>query len=154
MDGRVKKVLAKLEAQCAKREYCTKDVREKALKALEGDADAAKEVVDALKANAFVDDARYASAFAREKSSLTGWGPIKIRFALKAKGLGDADISSGLSEVDAGRADERLAKLLAVKAKSLEGDPQARLKLIRFALTRGYEYDAVESAVKKLESNK
>ncbi|MBO4427002.1 MAG: RecX family transcriptional regulator [Bacteroidales bacterium] len=154
MDERVKKVLAKLEAQCAKREYCTKDVREKALKALEGDADAAKEVVDALKANAFVDDARYASAFAREKSSLTGWGPIKIRFALKAKGLGDADISSGLSEVDAGRADERLAKLLAVKAKSLEGDPQARLKLIRFALTRGYEYDAVESAVKKLESNK
>ena len=152
MDDRVKKVLSKLEAQCAKREYCTKDVREKALKALEGDAAAAKEVTDALRANGIVDDARYAAAFAREKSSLTGWGPIKIRFALKAKGLADADISAGLGEIDEERADERLAKLLAVKAKSLEGDPMARYKLIKFALTRGYEYDAVEAAVKNLES--
>ena len=154
MDERVRKVLGKLEAQCAKREYCTRDVREKALKALEGDAAAADEVMKSLRANSFVDDARYAAAFAREKSSLTGWGPIKIRFALKAKGLEDADISSGLAEVDEGRADERLAKLLAVKAKSLEGDPQARFKLIKFALTRGYEYGTVEAAVKKLESNK
>lgn len=152
MEERVKKVLGKLQAQCAKREYCSRDVLEKALKALEGDAAAAKEVTDALRADGFVDDARYAAAFAREKSSLTGWGPIKIRFALKAKGLADADISAGLGEIDGERAGDRLSRLLAVKAKSLERDPQARLKLIKFALTRGYEYDAVEAAVKKLES--
>lgn len=152
MDERVKKVLSKLEAQCAKREYCTRDLREKALKALEGDADAAEQVLESLRSDSFVDDARYAAAFAREKSSLTGWGPIKIRFALKGKGISDADISAGLGEIDEERADERLAKLLAVKAKSLEGDPLSRFKLIKFAHTRGYEYDAVEAAVKNLES--
>ena len=151
MDERVKKVLAKLEAQCAKREYCTRDVREKALKALDGDEEAVAQVLESLRSDSFVDDARYAAAFAREKSSLTGWGPIKIRFALKAKGISDADISSGISEIDRGRADERLAKLLAVKAKSLEGDPQARFKLIKFALTRGYEYAAVEAAIKEMQ---
>ena len=151
MTEREKQVYDALSAQCAKREYCTRDVREKALKALEGDEQAAAQVVESLRSNAFVDDARYAAAFAREKSSLTGWGPIKIRFALKAKGITDADISSGIGEIDRGRADERLAKLLAVKAKSLEGDPQARFKLIKFALTRGYEYGAVEAAIKEMQ---
>ncbi len=144
MDSQQKSILDRLEAQCSKREYCSADVRQKARKALEGDAARAEEVVESLLGNGFVDDARYAGAFAREKSSLDGWGPVKIRYALRMKGIADAAIGEALDGVDTDKAEARLSKLIEAKRKSLEGDPQIRLKLIKFALSRGYEYDTVE----------
>lgn len=144
MDERTRKVLNSLQGRCARREYCRSEMRQKALKALDGDAAAAEEVLESLVADGFVDDARYAGAFAREKSSLNGWGPVKIRFMLKAKGIESSDIDEALSSIDAGAATVKLDKLLAAKAKSLEGDPQARLKLIKYALSRGYNYEDIK----------
>ena len=100
-----------------------------------------------------MDDSRYAQAFAREKASLQGWGPVKIRFQLRAKGVSDAVITAALEEIDEASADARLRRLLEAKAKTLEGDPQFRLKLIKFGLSRGYEYSQVEDALAFL-SNK
>lgn len=145
-----KEVLSALEALCAKREYCVSDIRRKALDRLEGDRDAASEVVESLLADGFVDDARYASAFAREKASLQGWGPVKIRFQLRMNGVSDADISAALDEIDSDKASARLEKLLENKWRSLADDPQGRLKLIKFALSRGYEYSEVEGLVKRI----
>lgn len=151
MDEALKKKLSRLEAQCVKREYCVRDIMAKALKAVEGNQAEADELVASLRAEKFVDDARYAAAFAREKSSLTGWGPVKIRFALRAKGLSETDIASGLAEIDSSRAEDRLERLTAAKWKSLQDDPQGKLKLIKFALSRGYDYDAVQAAISKLD---
>ena len=142
--------LSRLQKLCSKAEYCRADVYRKALKDLEGDAEAAGKVVEALVADKYVDDARYASAFAREKASLQGWGPIKIRFQLRGKGVPDSVITAALEEIEPEKADARLEKLLAAKTRTLEGDPQFRLKLLKFALSRGYEYDAVEAALKNL----
>lgn len=143
-------ILSALQNLCVRREYCTSDIRRKALDRCEGDAALADELVTSLKADRFVDDVRYASAFAREKSSLTGWGPVKIRFALRAKGIADSDIAAGLAEIEEDRASSRLASLLQNKWKSLSDDPAGRLKLIRFALSRGYEYSQVEDIVNEI----
>ena len=59
------KCLSRLQRLCSKAEYCRSQMYTKALRDLEGDADAAKRVVDSLVADRYVDDARYASAFAR-----------------------------------------------------------------------------------------
>ena len=142
-----KKVLDRLEAQCSKREYCTEDVRVKALKALEGDSAAAAEVVESLLRDGFVDDLRYAGAFAREKAALTGWGPVKIRYALRTKRIASATIEEALAEIDSEKASEKLVRLLDAKRRNLEGDPQIKLKLIKFALSRGYEYDDVKDYI-------
>ena len=144
------RTLARLQKLCAKAEYCRADIYRKALKALDGDSAQASRLVDSLVEDRYVDDARYASAFAREKASLQGWGPIKIRFQLRSKGISDAVIAAALEEVEPARAADKLERLLAVKARTLQGDPQFRLKLIKFGLSRGYEYEAVEEAVKKL----
>jgi len=141
--------LSRLQKLCSKAEYCRADVYRKALKDLEGDAEAAGKVVEQLVADKYVDDARYASAYAREKAGLQGWGPVKIRFQLRAKGVSDADIASALQDIEPEKAEARLEKLLAAKARALEGDPQFRLKLLKFALSRGYEYDTVEAVLKK-----
>ena len=145
-------VLDKLEALCAKREYCVSDIRRKAIERLDGDRQKAEELVQSLVENRFVDDARYASAFAREKSGLQGWGPIKIRFQLRAKGISDSIITEALSEIDGTKARTRLEKLLENKWRSLSDDPQGRLKLIKFALSRGYDYEDTEPLIKRITS--
>ncbi len=142
-----------MEALCAKREYCVSDIRRKALLKLEGDGEAAEEIVASLVADKFVDDARYASAFAREKASLQGWGPIKIRFQLRMKGISDADINAALDDVDTEKAAARLERLLETKWKTLREDPQGRLKLIKFALSRGYDYSEVERFLTQIVRN-
>ncbi|MBO4475666.1 MAG: RecX family transcriptional regulator [Bacteroidales bacterium] len=144
MDAEQKKVLDRLQSQCSRREYCTSDIRRKALAALGGDAARAGEVVESLLSDRFVSDLRYAAAFARDKAHLGGWGPVKIRYALSGKGISQSDIAAALQEIEPDAASGRLEKLMAAKAKALEGDPQARLKLIRFALSRGYEYDEIK----------
>lgn len=144
------RILARLQKLCSKAEYCRADINRKALKALDGDSAQASRLVDSLVEDRYVDDARYASAFAREKASLQGWGPIKIRFQLRSKGVSDPVIAAALEEVEPAKAADKLERLLANKARTLQGDPQFRLKLIKFGLSRGYEYEAVEEAVKKL----
>ena len=144
------KIFNSLASACSKAELCSRDVLQKALKKTDGDRAAAGEIVARLQSEGFIDDSRYAAAFAREKSSLTGWGPVKIRFALKEKGIDQAVIDSALSEIDPERAGARLSNLLEAKRKSLEGDPQIKFKLIRFALSRGYEYPEVEAQTERI----
>ena len=46
-----------------------------------------------------------------------------------------------------------LVKLLAVleaKYRALKGDPQEKFKLIRFGLTRGYEYEKIAPVVDEI----
>lgn len=149
-DAEIQKVISRLRNLCARREYCTADVREKALTALDGDAGAAEKAVAALVADKYVDDSRYCAAYAREKSAISGWGAVKIRHILSLKGLAKSDIDYGLSEIDPAASSSRLGKLLAVKAKPLGDDPQKKMKLLRFALGRGYGYDEVKPVVDRL----
>lgn len=146
--------LSRLQRLCSRAEYCAQDMYRKALKDLEGDSSAAARVVASLKADKYIDDARYASCFAREKSSLQGWGPIKIRFQLRSKGVSEADIAAGLAEIEAPKADAKLRRLVEEKYKTLEGDPQCKLKLLKFVLSRGYEYDQVQSVVDSVLSGR
>lgn len=147
MDDKNRKILSKIEAMCSKREYCKAEIYGKILKYTEEDSEAAAQIMESLVSDKFVDDYRYAAAFAREKSSISGWGPVKIRFALKAKKVESGAIDAAFGDVDPGKADDRMRKLLEAKWKTLDGDPQGKLKLIRFALGRGYEYDQVKSLV-------
>ena len=147
------KVLPYLQNLCAKREYCRSEILKKAETALEGDRQAAQEMLDSLVADHFVDDARYAAAFARERSSLTGWGPDKIRYSLLMKGISKADIAAALEEVDPEAAGARMEKLITAKCKSLQGDPFIKFKLIKYALSRGYRYDDVAPAVDRILSS-
>ena len=64
--------LSRLQRLCSKAEYCRADIYRKALKDLDGDAAEASRLVEELIRDRYVDDARYASAFAREKARKKG----------------------------------------------------------------------------------
>lgn len=146
------KVLARMQRLCARTEYCASDIRDKALKSLDGDEDKAAEVVEALERDGFVDDRRYAAAFARDKSALSGWGPAKISFALARKGIDRAVIQEALAGIEPERAGAKMRAVIEAKWRSLPGDDDARLKLLRYALGRGYSYDEVRQVVEEISS--
>lgn len=159
MEEMYDKVLDRLRTLCSRREYSGGDVLKKAAGYLSRYGcepsrvpELASSVLESLRKDKYVDDLRYASAFARDKASLSGWGTVKIRHALSAKGVDPSVISEALSGIDREQADTRLMKILRTKRKALEGDPQSRLKLLRFALGRGYGYDEVSNAVRRLEA--
>ena len=137
------RVTERLRCLCSRREYCSADILKKAADALDGDKDAAEQILQVLMSEKYVDDLRYATAYAREKSMISGWGETKIRYMLSSKRISRSLVDQALTEIDSDKADARLRKLLENKSKTLKADPQIRLKLLRFALGRGYQYDDV-----------
>ena len=144
------KVADRMRRLCSRREYCVADIRRKLADALEGDTESVQEVLDSLIEQKYVDDMRYASAFARDKASIAGWGSIKISHALVAKGVDRVIIGEALKEVDCSKVEDRMEKLMANKYRSLKDDPQCRLKMLRFGLGRGYCYDEINETIEKL----
>jgi len=150
MEQETAKVLDRMRALCSRREYCRKDIMKKVLPAVDGDLAVAGSVIDTLVKEKYIDELRYASAFARDKSSIAGWGAVKIRYMLSAKGIPEGLIAQAMEEIDGEKAVSRLDKLMENKFRSLKDDPQCRLKMLRFGLGRGYGYDEVSSVVDRL----
>ena len=146
----MEKALDKMRRLCSRREYCVADIRSKLMKVLEGDLQKVDEALNTLIKEKYIDDLRYSTAFARDKASIAGWGQVKIRYMLSAKGVARDIIEQALEEIDESKASGRMQKLLENKYKSLREDPQCRMKLLRFALSRGYSYDEVNMAVSEI----
>lgn len=139
---------------CSRREYCRADIMKKAMSALDGDREKAEKVIEILVAEKYIDELRYASAFARDKSSISGWGETKIRYMLSSKGVPREVIDKALEEIDGAKAMTRLERLMENKYRSLKDDPQCRLKMLRFGLGRGYGYEEVSEVLEILMKNK
>lgn len=150
----MEKVLDRMRNLCSRREYCRADIMKKAMSALDGDREKAEKVIEILVAEKYIDELRYASAFARDKSSISGWGETKIRYMLSSKGVPREVIDKALEEIDESKAMTRLEKLMENKYRSLKDDPQCRLKMLRFGLGRGYGYDEVSEVLGLLMKNK
>lgn len=150
----MEKVLDRMRNLCSRREYCGADIMKKAMSALDGDREKAEKVIEILVAEKYIDELRYASAFARDKSAISGWGETKIRYMLSSKGVPREIIDKALEEIDESKAMTRLEKLMENKYRSLKDDPQCRLKMLRFGLGRGYGYEEVSEVLEILMKNK
>ena len=112
----------------------------------------AHNVLARLQAERFIDDARYAEAFVRDKLNLSGWGAYKIKMALRAKGVSsdivESVVAPMLAETDMA---ERLEDIMVRRMRTLKYNSpyDAKTKLIRFAASRGYDMEqAIECASK------
>lgn len=118
----------------------------------EEDAD---EVLDSLRELKFVDEARYARSFARDKVRFSGWGRNKIRQQLMLKHIPAALITEGLDAIEPADYKDALIRAAKAKVKSLYlteyGD---RTKLLKHLMTRGFEAELsmkmVAAMVKRL----
>lgn len=127
---------------CSRSEQCSSDIASK-LSKWGIEIDEASRIVKRLIDENFIDDARYACAFARDKAYFEGWGKIKIKYALRQKRICDNDIEDALFGIDDQRYNESMKRSLMAKARSVSKREQAKAKaaLYRFAASRGYEID-------------
>lgn len=138
------RMLARMMRLCATRECCRSDIRRKLAVLPEAEAEA---VLETLCREGFVDDARYARAFARDKSALQGWGNLKIKLALQRKAIDAQVINAALEEIDEKAAGDRMEQVLRAKWKTLAHEEDATRKQARFfryALGRGYGYEEIK----------
>jgi regulatory protein len=143
--------LSLLQKLCSRSEKCVADVQKKLTdwSVPAGDAPA---IIRKLQVQGFVDEARYARAFVRDKNKLEHWGILKIKQALHAKKIPAPIITEALQEIDEEKYSSELAHLLKRKNATLQAMPAAerQVKLLRFALSRGYEYSLAYELVADL----
>lgn len=147
----MEKELSRMAALCSRREYSEQDIKEK-LERREVSQKEIDKILQALREGGYLNESRYAKAFARDKSSLSGWGASKISFALRRKGLSQEDISEALLQIDNDKAEEKMKQIILNKWKQLssEKDTSKRIqKCVRFSLGRGYSYDQIKQIINK-----
>jgi len=143
--------LARLQHLCSRAEKCVADVQKKLLEwnvpAIEATA-----IIRQLQAQGFIDEARYARAFVRDKNGLAHWGRKKIGQALQAKKIAAALVEEALGEIDEEAYKKELEQLLKRKNAALKvpTNTERKVKLLRLALSRGYEYTLAYAAVSEL----
>lgn len=116
--------------------------------------DAAK-VMQRLCQERYVDDLRYARAFARDKSTISGWGATKISYMLRSKGVDALTIAEAIGDTDPEQSQKKLRTIVLNKWKSLK-DEDVRVKtnkVLRFALGRGYGYDEAMRVIETVKAD-
>lgn len=100
------------------------------------------EIMDHLKENKFVDDARFARSFARDKARFSAWGPIKIKAELFKRKIPESYIKEAIAGVEPSVWKEGILKCARVKAKNLDFSGEEaygnRQKLFRYLISRGF----------------
>ena len=97
----------------------------------------------------FINDESYTKAFINDRTKTQG--KQKIKYALKNKGVSDEIIEEELSKLDMEKEKEN-ANILALKKYSIlikrESDKyKLKEKIIRFLISRGYDYEVAKDAV-------
>lgn len=143
--------LHRAAALCSSAEHCTADIREKLARWGVTEADS-RTIIDRLVQERFIDEQRYAVAFVKDKFRFSGWGRIKMRYALQQKRIDGSDIDHALATLDEEQYNDRLLELLQSKSRSIrDDDPEARrAKLFRFAASRGFESTLIFNALKQV----
>lgn len=142
-------MLVRMAGLCAGAEQNSTDIRNKILK--QGfSAEEAEKMISYLRQNKYLDDSRYARAYAIDKVRFSGWGRLKVRMGLRAKGFGDAVVSQALEHIPEADYAEALQKVMAVKVRSLDlADVKDRQKLYRHLASRGFESQLIISAMRR-----
>ena len=142
------KALAKLAALCARAEYCTGDMEDKMRRwGLSGDD--IKENISYLVAYKYVDNARYCQAFVNDKIAYNHWGRRKIEQALWMKRVPESVSAPILDAVPEEDYINVLKPLIASKSATVkaESDYERQMKLMKFALGRGFSIDEIKQCL-------
>jgi len=110
------------------------------------------ELIVHLISEGFLNEERFAKAFAGGKFRMKNWGKLKITNALESKGISTYCVKVGLAEVDNKDYLRTLQKILLKKETDLaeQNTYMKRNILARYAIQKGFEPELVWSEVKQI----
>jgi regulatory protein len=141
----------KLEAYCSYQERCHAEV-EKKLKSMGMIPQAADLIIAHLIENNYLNEERFARAFARGKHRIKFWGRVRITHELKVRGISKHNIEAALKEIDPEEYHE-LFDALAEKQWLTTKERNAankKKKVADFLLRKGFESNMIYDKVAEL----
>lgn len=144
-----KTALQKAEKYCVYQERAQQEVREKLYTFGLHQRDV-ENIIAELISNNFLNEERFANAYALGKFRQKGWGKIKIKQGLKLKRVPETLIKKALQQIDL---DDYLVKLKAILEKKGALLKEKELykrnyQLKQYAFGKGYEGDLVSEVLK------
>ena len=146
-----KEALAKIQHYCAYQERSHKEVKNKlfeyGLYASEVD-----ELISHVITQGFLNEERFAKAFAGGKFRIKKWGKLKIQNELEFLGVSKRNITTALKEIDSVEYTKTLKSLINKKAsQTTEQNSFKRKNLIaRFVISKGFESELVWEMLKDM----
>ena len=138
----------RLAALCAQAEHCEYEMQEK-MRRWEIADDAQARVMQRLITERYVDDERFARAFANDKVKYNKWGRRKVEQAMWLKHIAEDIRQRVLDSIDDEEYIAILRPLLQQKRRSVKehNDYELRQKLIKFAIGRGFTMDIIKQCI-------
>jgi regulatory protein len=145
--------LQKLKHYCGYQERSHSEVKEKlyTLGVWKKEQD---EIISTLIEENYLNEERFAIAFARGKFRIKQWGRIKIKYELKQKQVSEYCIKKALQQIDEEDYFSVLKKLVEGKYNSLKKEQYLvrKKKTANYLMQKGYEHNLVEEAIGKMRN--
>jgi regulatory protein len=142
--------LQKLKHYCAYQERCHSEVKEKlyALGVWKTEHD---EIISTLIEEGYLNEERFAIAFAGGRFRMKQWGKVKIKYELKQKQVSEYSIKKALKQIDEEEYLATFKKLAKEKYASLKAEQYLvrKKKTMDYLLAKGFEMELVRGAVEK-----
>ncbi|MEY3678849.1 MAG: hypothetical protein RI924_990 [Bacteroidota bacterium] len=139
----------KAESYCAYQERSQKEIRDKLYEWGLFSREVELIISELIETN-FLNEERFALAYAQGKLRIKGWGKYKIKQGLKLKQVSGKLIIKALEHLDSGEYLDKLESIIVKKSALIsERDPfKRRYKLQQFAQMRGFEQDLILEILK------
>ncbi|MBQ7571831.1 MAG: RecX family transcriptional regulator [Bacteroidaceae bacterium] len=125
---------------CSRSEHCASQIYEK-LTRLGVPSEVQERVIARLVDERFIDESRFARAYALDKLRYNHWGRVKIDQMLRMLDISPADRQAALAELPEDEYLDILHRLVRQKRPSIQGrnDYECRAKLARYLVGKGFE---------------
>lgn len=143
-------IFNKLCHYCAYQERCHEEVRTKIL-SYKIYGDDLEEIMHKLIEEDFLNEERFAIAYAGGKFRIKKWGRGKILNELKKRKISGYCIQKAMEEIDNDAYEKTLNTLLSASIKKYETKHvfETKNKVARYLISRGYESDLVWTLINK-----
>ncbi|MEP7373881.1 MAG: regulatory protein RecX [Chitinophagaceae bacterium] len=140
--------LQKLRHYCGYQERCHSEVKEKlySLGVFKNEHDS---IMATLIEEGYLNEERFAIAFAGGKFRVKQWGRVKIKYELKQKQVSEYSIKKALQQIDEKEYKDVLKKLADEKYAALKNEqhPVRKKKTMDYLLQKGFEMELVRAVV-------
>jgi regulatory protein len=143
--------LQRAKLYCSYQERCHAETKEKlySLGLFKNDVD---RIVSLLIEEGYLNEERFAAAYARGKFRMKHWGRIKIKYELKQRKVSEYCIREAMKQIDEDEYMKVLAKLAREKLNELRGEGNdfvRKKKVFDFLLQKGFERDLIICVIKE-----
>jgi len=145
-------ILKKIHHYCSYQERCISEVEQK-LKDLAVQRGKIPGIINQLQKEGYLDEERFAKAFAGGKFRLNKWGRHKIEFEMKIRGIPELMIQEGMIEIDETEYLQTLRELMTHKFNEIKSDKNVNIreKILNFAYGKGYEMELILGLIKEMK---